>query len=164
MEGAMAIDWSGWAIFGLIATATLTAVLIGAQLLGLTRLDIPLMLGTLFTPDPDRARVAGFFVHLVDGQGFALGYAMAFSAVGRATWWAGGALGVLHGLVALLVIMPLLPGVHPHMASDRAGPSSGAALEPPGPLALNYGRQTPLVTMVAHVAYGIALGILLDPR
>jgi hypothetical protein len=70
---------------------------------------------------------------------------------------------VLHGAVALLVIVPLLPGVHPRMASERAGLSSGAALEPPGLLGLNYGRQTPVVTMLAHVAYGVALGLLLDP-
>jgi hypothetical protein len=53
--------------------------------------------------------------------------------------------------------------VHPRMASERAGLSSGAALEPPGLLGLNYGRQTPVVTMLAHVAYGVALGLLLDP-
>ena len=41
--------------------------------------------------------------------------------------------------------------------------ASGAALEPPGLLALNYGRETPIVTMVAHVAFGVALGLLLDP-
>lgn len=134
----------------------------GAQFLGWTRLDMPLMLGTLVTPDPDRARAVGFFVHLVNGQGFALGYAASFAAAGDATWWAGGVLGMLHGLVALLVIMPLLPGVHPHMASERAGPPGGTALEPPGALGLNYGRQTPLVAMAAHLAYGIALGILLD--
>lgn len=157
------MDWSGWAIFGVIATAALTAVMMGAQLAGWTRLDLPLMLGTLVVPDPDRARVAGFFIHLVNGQGFALGYAAAFAAGGRATWWAGGLLGALHGAVALLVIVPLLPGVHRHMASERAGPSSGAALEPPGLLALNYGRETPLITMAAHVAYGVALGLLLDP-
>jgi hypothetical protein len=158
-----AMDWMGWAVFGLIATATLTAVMIGAQLAGLTRLDLPLMLGTLLVADPDRARVAGFFIHLLNGQVFALGYAAAFAAVGTSSWWAGGLLGVLHGAVALLVIMPLLPGVHPRMASERAGLSSGAALEPPGLLGLNYGRQTPMVTMLAHVAYGVALGILLDP-
>lgn len=157
------MDWAGWAIFGLIATAALTAVMMGAQLAGLTRLDLPLMLGTIVVPDPDRARVAGFFIHLVNGQVFALGYAAAFAAVGRATWWGGGLLGALHGAVTLLVIVPLLPGVHPHMASERAGLSSGAALEPPGLLGLNYGRETPVVTLVAHVAYGIALGVLLDP-
>ena len=158
------MDWAGWAIFGLIATAALTAVMIAAQLAGRTRLDLPLMLGAMVATDPDRARVAGFFIHLVNGQGFALGYAAAFAAAGRATWWAGGLLGALHGAVALLVIMPLLPGVHPNMASERAGRSStGAALEPPGLLALNYGRETPIVTMLAHVAFGVALGVLLDP-
>jgi hypothetical protein len=157
------MDWAGWAIFGLIATAALTAVMIGAQLLGWTRLDIPLMLGTLLTPDPDRARIAGFFIHLVNGQAFALGYAAVFAAAGEAAWWAGGLLGGLHGMIALLVIVPLLPGIHPHMASDRAGLSSDAALEPPGLLALNYGYETPIVALVAHIAYGVALGLLLDP-
>jgi hypothetical protein len=157
------MDWAGWAIFGLIATATLTAVLIGAQLAGLTRLDLPLMLGSVVVADPDRARVAGFFIHLVNGQGFALGYAATFASIGEATWWVGGLLGVVHGAVALLVLVPLLPGVHPRMASERAGLSNGAALEPPGLLALNYGRETPLVTMVAHVAFGVVLGLLLDP-
>jgi hypothetical protein len=157
------MDWTGWAIFGLIATAALTAIMIGAQLAGFTRLDLPLMLGSIIIADPDRARVAGFLIHLVNGQAFVLGYAAVFAATGDATWWAGGLLGVLHGAVALLVIVPLLPGIHPHMASERAGPSRGAALEPPGVLGLNYGRETPLVTMLAHVAFGIALGLLLDP-
>jgi hypothetical protein len=157
------VDWGGWAIFGLIATAALTALMTGAQLAGRTRLDLPLMLGTIVIPDPDRARVAGFFIHLVNGWGFALGYAAVFAATGEATWWAGALLGALHGAVALLVIVPLLPGVHPHMASERAGLSQGAALEPPGLLGLNYGRETPVVTLLAHVAFGIALGLLLDP-
>jgi hypothetical protein len=157
------MDWAGWAIFGLIATAALSALMIGAQLAGLTRLDLPLMLGTVAVADPDRARVAGFFIHLINGQAFALGYAAVFAATDESSWWAGGLLGVLHGAVALLVIMPLLPGVHPRMASERAGLSNGAALEPPGLLGLNYGRETPLVTMLAHLAYGIALGLLLDP-
>jgi hypothetical protein len=157
------MDWAGWAIFGPIATAVLTVVLTGAQLTGFTRLDVPLMLGTLVIADPDRARVAGFFVHLVNGQVFALGYTAVFAATDESTWWAGGLLGLLHGLVALLVIVPLLPGVHPNMASERAGLASGAALEPPGLLALNYGRETPLVTMLAHLAYGIILGLLLGP-
>ena len=67
------MDWAGWALFGLIATSALTAVMIAAQMAGLTRLDIPLVLGTLVTADPDRARVAGFFIHLAMGQCFALG-------------------------------------------------------------------------------------------
>ena len=62
------MDWAGWAVFGLLATTGLTALMIAAQLGGLSRLDLPLILGTVVTPDPDRARVAGFFIHLVVGQ------------------------------------------------------------------------------------------------
>ena len=65
------MDWGGWAVFGLVATTLLTAALILAQLIGWTRLDLPLMLGSAFAADPDRARVAGFFVHLGFGQLFA---------------------------------------------------------------------------------------------
>ena len=69
--------------------------------------------------------------------------------------------GLVHVGIALTVLVPLLPGVHPRMASDRAGPASTAVLEPPGLLGLNYGAQTPAVAIVAHLAFGIALGLLL---
>jgi uncharacterized membrane protein YagU involved in acid resistance len=138
--------------------------MISAQLAGLTRLDLPLLLGAIFTEDPDRARVVGFLVHLGIGQGFALGYAAAFALWDRATWWLGGMLGLIHVSVALAVLIPVMAGVHPRMATERAGPSSTAALEPPGLFGLNYGPQTPLVAVVAHLAYGISLGLLLNPH
>lgn len=158
------MDWAGWALFGLIATAALTAVMSVAQLAGVTRLDIPLLLGTIATEDPDRARVAGFFIHLAVGEGFALGYAATFALLGQATWWVGGLLGLVHVGVALTVLVPLIVGVHPRIASNRAGPDSAAVLEPPGLLGLNYGRQTPIVAIVAHLLFGIALGVLLGAR
>jgi hypothetical protein len=155
------MDWAGWALFGLLATTGLTVVMIAAQLAGRTRLDLPLMLGTVVTEDPDRARVAGFFIHLVMGQAFALGYAATFALLDRSDWWLGALLGLLHAAVALTVLVPLLPGIHPRMASHRAGPASTAVLEPPGLLGLNYGLETPLVTTAAHLLYGILLGVLL---
>jgi hypothetical protein len=158
------MDWAGWAVFGLLATTGLTAVMISAQLAGLTRLDLPLALGTLVTDDPDRARVAGFFIHLAMGQVFALGYLLTFTLLDTATWWLGGLLGLLHVAVALTVLLPLLPGVHPRMASRRAGPRSTAVLEPPGLLALSYGVQTPAVAVAAHLVYGVLLGGLLQAR
>ncbi len=158
------MDWAGWALFGLVATAILTAVMIVAQVLGWTRLDLPLVLGTMVTDDPDRARVVGFLMHLVVGEGFALGYAATFALLDTATWWLGALLGLLHVGVALTILLPLLPGVHPRMASERAGPVSTAVLEPPGVLGLNYGAETPAVAIVAHLAFGIALGLLLGAR
>jgi hypothetical protein len=100
-------------------------------------------------------------MHLCVGQGFALGYAGVFAVLDRATWWLGGLLGILHAAVALTVLLPLLAGVHPRMASQRAGPGSVSTLEPPGLFGLNYGVQTPAIAGLAHVAYGIILGLLL---
>jgi hypothetical protein len=157
------VDWAGWAVFGIAATVTLTAIMVGAQLAGMSRMDIPLMLGTMFTERPDRARFVGFLVHVVNGQVFALGYAAAFSLLGRAEWWIGGLFGLWHGMAALVVLVPLASGVHPRMATDRSGPELQAVLEPPGLLALNYGRETPIVALVAHVTFGVILGTFLSP-
>lgn len=156
------MDWGGWATFGVVATVVLTAVLVAAQLAGFTRLDIPLMLGTLLTGDPDLARFLGFFLHLAMGQLFALFYAAGFAALGVATWWLGAGFGIVHAMVAGAILVPLLPTVHPRMATERAGPSSKAILEPPGLLALNYGWSTPLLTVAAHAIYGAILGLFLQ--
>ncbi|HEX2050118.1 MAG TPA: hypothetical protein VHJ34_05715 [Actinomycetota bacterium] len=157
------MDWTGWATFGFGATAALTAVLVAAQLSGHTRMDIPMMLGTIVVEDPDRARVVGALMHLVNGQLFALFYAAGFSALGRSEWWLGALFGLLHGITALTLIIPLLPGVHPRMGSDRSGPGATVVLEPPGLFATNYGRGTAVVTLVAHVAYGVILALVLSP-
>ena len=60
------MDWAGWALFGVIATSTLTALMITTQLAGLTRLDLPLVLGSLVTADPDLtlSKAAGLILGL----------------------------------------------------------------------------------------------------
>jgi hypothetical protein len=56
------------------------------------------------------------------------------------------------------VLMPVLPGFHPRMATEQRGPEPTRELEPPGFLALNYGRGTPLLTLLAHLVYGAIIG------
>jgi len=158
------VDWTGWAVYGLVATGVLTALLSLSQLAGWTRMDLPLLLGTMFAADPDRARAIGFVIHLANGQVFALVYAAAFAARGHAGLAFGASLGAVHALVSRTVLVPALPAVHPRMASTRAGPATGAVLEPPGVLALHYGRQTTLVSLAARIAYGALLGVLLTPQ
>lgn len=156
------MDWGGWATFGFAATVMLTAILVAAQMSGQTRMDLPMMLGTVFVDDPDRARVVGALIHLLNGQFFALFYAAGFAQLDLATWWLGACFGLLHGIAALTLIIPLLPGIHPRMASERQGPTRAVILEPPGLFGLNYGRSTGVVTLVAHIAYGALLGMLLS--
>lgn len=145
-------------LWGFLATLALETILTGSQGLRLTRMSLPLMLGTIFTVDWDRARAWGLGIHFVNGIAFSFLYALAFESWGRAGWWPGALLGAAHGLVMLVLVVPMLPAVHGRMASEdrQAGPTP--LLEPPGFLALNYGRGTPGVTMAAHVAYGLVLG------
>ena len=156
------MDWMGWAVFGLGATLALTAIMVVAQLTGVTRMGIPMVLGTMFLEDPDRARALGVALHVVAGYVFALIYVAAFAVLDAATWWLGALFGAFHGFVALALLLPLTPGFHPHMASERTG-RLGSALEPPGFFGLNYGTQTPVVGMLAHIVYGMILGIFITP-
>ena len=70
-------------------------------------------------------------------------------------------MGIVHALVLLVVLLPLLPHMHPRMASEYDGPSYRRRLQPPGFLGLNYGYRTPLATVLAHAAYGAILGATL---
>ena len=124
----------------------------------MTRMNIPYLLGTIFTPNRDWAKLIGALVHFVNGWLFSLLYVAAFHEWGRATWWAGAAIGFVHAAFVLTAGMRLLPGLHPRMASEQHGPTVMRQLEPPGFLALNYGYQTPVSVVVAHLAYGMILG------
>ena len=150
-------------LWGLLATGLLTTLFRASQALHLTRMDVPFLLGTMVTPDRDRAKVIGFVIHFINGWWIAFLYAAFFHAFGFATWWLGALMGLAHAAFVLIVVLPLLPGSHPRMASDYHGPDPTRLLEPPGFLAMNYGYQTPLATTIAHLAYGMVLGAFYRP-
>src|ERR1051325_2240899 len=145
-------------LWGFAATIALTGLTIAAQSLGLTRIDLPFIIGTMLVSNRDRAKVVGTAVHLVNGWIFAIVYALFFQQLADETWWFGAGLGVVQGLFVVVAVLPILPGMHPRMVSDFRGPEPTRLLEPPGFLATNYGRATPLVLLIAHVTYGLILG------
>jgi hypothetical protein len=151
-------------LWGFAATVILTTLTIAGQALGLTRIDIPFIVGTMITADRDRAKVIGYVLHLFNGWIFAIVYALFFENVHLASWWFGALLGAIQGTVVVVVVLPLLPGVHPRMVSDSRGPEPTRLLEPPGFLATNYGRNTPIITILAHIIYGAILGAFYMPR
>jgi uncharacterized membrane protein YagU involved in acid resistance len=152
------MNWGAWLLWGFVATLVLTTIMAGSTALRLTRINMPFMLGTLFTADREKAKLIGFFVHLIDGWVFALLYLLAFHSMHAASWWRGAVIGVIHATFVLTVGLMLLPGLHPRMASERHGPELARVLEPPGLLALNYGWRTPISVLVAHVVFGMILG------
>jgi hypothetical protein len=152
---------SAWAALagGLVGTFVLTTILRGASELGLTRVDLPFLLGTALTADRSTAKVLGYVAHFGFGFLFAGGYYLVFLAIGRSGWLLGAAFGFLHGFVAgTALVNVLLPVVHPRMGRPWTDASANPLIESPGFLMLNYGKATPIVTLVAHVAYGAIVG------
>jgi uncharacterized membrane protein YagU involved in acid resistance len=154
----------GALLWGFVGTVVLTSLMSASQGLGLTRMNLPYMLGTMVTVNRDRAKLIGFVMHLLNGWLFAAVYAAAFESWRRATWWLGAAIGAVHAAFVLLAGMSLLPSMHPRMASEQRGPTPTRQLEPPGFLGLNYGYRTPLSVLLTHLVYGAILGAFYHPR
>jgi hypothetical protein len=146
-------------LWGFAATLILTTIMAASKPLGITRMDLPFILGTLFTPNRNKAPVYGFVTHLFIGWLFAFIYAFAFESAKIYTWWFGIVIGFVHGAFVLSAGLQIISAFHPRMAQPYQGPTPTKQLEPPGFFALNYGTGTPFVTMLAHLVYGGVLGI-----
>lgn len=154
------MNWLSWLVSGFLATLALSTLLATSQGLGLTRINLPYLLGTLVATDREKAKIYGFLIHLLNGWAFSIFYIWIFEARNTISWWFGLLLGLAHALLILTVGMSLLPGLHHRMASEQHGPTASRQLEPPGFLALNYGYRTPLSIFVAHAVFGAILGSL----
>jgi Na+(H+)/acetate symporter ActP len=152
------MNWWSWLLWGFLANVVLMMAGSASQGLGLTRMNLAYMLGTILTPDRDRARFYGQMVHVGVGWAFSLIYVIIFQSLGAASWWRGMIIGIFHGLFVLIVLMSLMPGLHPRMASEQHGPEAHNMLEPPGFFGLNYGRGTPLAVLLSHAIFGAILG------
>lgn len=150
--------WAGLA-GGFAGTLVLTTALRAASELRLTRIDLPFLLGVAFTADRSRAKMIGYVCHLAFGLAFALVYAGVFATIHRGGWKLGVAFGLVHAVFAGTVIVNvLLPAVHPRMGTPTSAANEAPLLEPPGFMMLNYGRSTPVVSLVAHALYGAIVG------
>jgi uncharacterized membrane protein YagU involved in acid resistance len=149
----------GSIVGGLLGTVVLTTALRAASELGFTRIDLPFLLGTAVTEDRIRAKVVGYVLHFVFGVLFALGYYAIFAVIGRSGLLLGALLGLVHALFAgTALVNILLPAVHPRMGTGFDAAGAAPLLEPPGFMLVNYGRQTPLATILSHIVYGAIVG------
>ena len=144
---------------GFVRTLVLTTALRTAGELGLTRMDLPFLLGTIVSADRARAKALGYAIHFVAGHAIAMVYLAIFAAIGHSGCWLGAVFGLAHGLFAgTALVNVLLPVIHPRMGTPLSSAADRPLLEPPGFMMLNYGRRTPLATIAAHVAYGTIVG------
>jgi hypothetical protein len=153
-----AAPWNDVVLWGLIASVLMDIILEAAQGLGFSRMSLPFLFGTFFTSNRSWAVIVGFATYLIGGWVFAFLYFLLFRSLNIYTWWFGMLAGAVHGLFLLATMLPLMPFVHPRMASEYHGATLRRQLEPPGFLAINYGRSTPLWTFIAQAVYGGTLG------
>jgi hypothetical protein len=152
------VFWSSFA-GGFLGTLVMTTMLRGAAEMGLTRMDLPFLLGTAVTANRRKAKAIGYLFHFLLGIGFALLYGALFAIIGRGSWWLGALVGLVQSLfTATVLVNVLLPVVHPRMATSDTAANDIALIEPPGFLMLNYGHNTFLINLLAHVAYGAIVG------
>ncbi len=147
---------------GLMMTILMTI----ARAAGATRMDMELLQGSMFTGNRTAARVIGFITHVFMMSGLVLGslYALVFALLGTDpgdAWWIGAVLGLVHGVIAGVVIAGVV-SIHPRMArtGEPARTSGDLRLEPPGLYGRNYGRLTPVGVLMTHVIYGLVVGFV----
>jgi hypothetical protein len=144
---------------GFIGTLVLITIIRAASEFGWTRMDLAFLLGTTVTVNRRKAKAIGYIFQFLLGILFAILYGEFFEIVGRASWWLGALVGALHAVfVATVLVNVLLPVVHPRIGTPETAANEIALIEPPGFLMLNYGRNTFLITLLAHVAYGAIVG------
>jgi hypothetical protein len=148
---------------GMIGTLAMATIIKAASELGLTRMDLALLLGTVATDNRRKARALGYAMYFVLGVAFAEAYAGLFHIVGRSSWGLGALVGGLHAIfTATVLVSVLLPVVHPRMATSDTAANQITLIEPPGFLMLNYGRSTFVVTLVGHIVYGALVGLIVS--
>lgn len=152
------MNWQSWLFWGAMATLGETTLEAIGQGLRLTRMSLPVMLGTMATSERSKTKIYGFALHILNGLLIAMVYIVAFHFLGGPSWWLGALMGSAHAIFVLTVGMVMMPEIHPRMASERSGPTAMRQLEPPGFLALNYGAKTPISILISHVVFGSILG------
>src|SRR5512133_731061 len=125
---------------GFAGTLVLTTTLRAASELGLTRMDLPFLLGAAFTSDRWKAKLIGYACHFLMGVAFAFVYASIFAAIHHGGWLLGTAFGVVHAVfVGTVLVNVILPAVHPTMGTPTSAANEAPLLDPPGFMMLNYG-------------------------
>lgn len=140
-------------VAGLVATVAMTIMMYGAPVMGMPRMDIATMLGSMTGVLRGPAAFGvGMVMHFLNGTViFPLIFAAAAQGLAEdltVVW--GLAWGALLFVLANAVMMPMLGLVHAEVKAGR--------MSAPGFLALNWGMLVPLGSLLGHLLYGLVLG------
>jgi uncharacterized membrane protein YagU involved in acid resistance len=142
---------------GFAATVLMTALMYMAPLMGMPKMDIATMLGTMFLASPAPAFWLGLMIHLMMGT-------VLFPAIYHFLFQPGSGngsgRGLLFGLLlwaaANFMVMPTMGAIHPMVKSGM--------MPAPGILILHLGVMAPVGSLLGHLVYGALLGKLAGPK
>ncbi len=141
----------GAIVAGLVGTIIISMVMIMAPKMGMPKMAIWEMLGSMFSPDGNVA--LGWVIHLMMGIIFGIVYAALWAiGIGSATVISGAIFGIVHWLI-VGVMMSAIPMLH---AGIKAGSVSA-----PGVFMLNNGGMMAFMGgLMGHVIFGVVVALV----
>lgn len=122
------MDWLGIVVAGLVGTAIITMLMYAGPVMGMPRMDIAQLLGSMALPPGSSAFALGMMVHFVMGVVFVVIYAAIWNAIGiNVTWWSGLIFGAVHTAVAFAGMGMIMPMHRQVKAGSLASPLAGGA-------------------------------------
>lgn len=136
---------------GLAGTAVMTVLMTLAPMMGMPKMNMPALLGSMFGAPGSRA--LGLLMHFMMGTVFGLVYAVLFTVVTGPSIIV---LGLLFGVVHWLIV-GLMTGMMPMM---HAGIKSGQ-VQAPGIYMTNLGGMLGFAGgLMGHVVFGLVVGLI----
>jgi uncharacterized membrane protein YagU involved in acid resistance len=144
-------------VAGFTATTGMTALMYLAPMMGMPRMDIATMLGTMFVASPALALWLGMLIHLTIGSMlFPAVYHFALQPENGSGTGRGLEFGFALWAAANLIVMPMMSTTHPMVRSGM--------MTAPGLLMLHLGALAPVGSLIGHLLYGALLGKLAGPK
>lgn len=138
-------------VAGVVGGAAMSALMWMARMMMGMPANLEMMLGTMVMPPGTTAWIIGFVMHLMISGAIALLYAWGFEHVThRAGWLVGAGFGILHAIVAGMV-MGMMPMMHPRMPDPMMAP--GAYMS-------NLGMMGVIAEFMLHIVYGAIVGAM----
>jgi uncharacterized membrane protein YagU involved in acid resistance len=146
------MDWTNIIWAGAAATAAMTVLIYMGPLMGMPKMDIAQMQGSMVLEQGNTAFMMGMVMHFIVGIAIAIVYALIWEATAiPVIWWSGLIFGLVHGLIALMV-MPMMMKMHKEVQAGRF------------PNLLKAGGMMGIAGfIVGHLVYGVILGLLYTP-
>jgi uncharacterized membrane protein YagU involved in acid resistance len=141
----------GAIVAGVVGTAVITIVMNMAPQMGMPKMDIVGMLGSMFSPQGNR--IVGLAMHLMMGVVFAIIYVLLWNAgIGTAGLLWGALFGAGHWLVA----GAMMGGMSMMHAGVKAG-----TVEAPGIFMLHNGGTVAFMGgLIGHVIFGLVVALV----